>query len=209
MGISSADDHKQDSVLTWNDDQQEEYPFSVSGDMEELAGDVLLTYTVPRAEYMYGCVATSVGMLLGYYDLYGYNGCDMSNLIAGTVSVNSRGSNGGSIYDMSDPSLLAQFIASDGYVSRFVGQTSADEKMYTFIGGDVNNGLNISAWDSLADYLGTGQYWRNNSDLSTSHYFGTLAMISQSSQVCSVKCGSHKIYRLQIRLVALCAIAGI
>ncbi len=178
--------YEQDTALILNSDLLEKNSFSVSGDMDELAGDVLLTYTVPQAEYMYGCVATSVGMLLGYYDLYGYNGYDMSDLIAGTVSVNSRGSDSGSIYDMDDPSLLAQFIASDGYVSRFVEQTPADEKQYTFAGGDVSNGLNVSAWDSLADYLGTGQYWRNNSDLSTSHYFGTLAMISQSSQTYSV-----------------------
>ena len=36
------------------------------------SGDVLLPYTMPQAEYMYGCAATAIGMLLGYYDLYGY-----------------------------------------------------------------------------------------------------------------------------------------
>ncbi|MBQ9087916.1 MAG: hypothetical protein IJY46_03955 [Lentisphaeria bacterium] len=159
-----------------------EESFSVSGNVEDLAGDVTLMYAVPQAEYMYGCVATAVGMLLGYYDLYGYQGHDMSNLISGSISVNSRGTGDGNIYDMSDQSVLAQFIASSGYLDRFYNQSPAGEKTYSFIGGDPGNGLNISAWDCLADYLGTGQYWRDNGDLATSHYFGTLAVISQSSQ---------------------------
>lgn len=159
-----------------------EESFSVSGNVGDLAGDVTLMYAVPQAEYMYGCVATAVGMLLGYYDLYGYQGHDMSNLISGSISVNSRGTGDGNIYDMSDQSVLAQFIASSGYLDRFYNQSPAGEKTYSFIGGDPGNGLNISAWDCLADYLGTGQHWRDNGDLATSHYFGTLAVISQSSQ---------------------------
>ena len=39
------------------------------------SADVMRPYLMPQAEYMYGCTATSIGMLLGYYDLYGYLSC--------------------------------------------------------------------------------------------------------------------------------------
>ena len=47
-------------------------------------------------------------------------------------------------------------------------KTLADS--YTFKYGDFSYGLNTGVWDCLADYLGTGQYWRGNEDLSTRHY---------------------------------------
>ena len=150
------------------------------------SGDVVLPYTMPQAEYMYGCVATSVGMLLGYYDLYGCRvgsvTYDMSNIIPGTISVYSRGSDDGSIYDMDDPSLLAQFIASEEYAGRFYDTTPADELYWTYVDGDPAKGLNVSVWNCLADYLGTGQYWRGNGDLSTSHYYATLDWLNKTSQ---------------------------
>ena len=153
-------------------------------------GDVLLPNTMPHAEYMYGCVATSIGMLLGYYDLYGYRSgnitCSMDDLIPGTISVYSRGSDGGSIYDMKDPSLLATFIASSEYVSRFYGTSSNSELPYTFVNSDPAQGLNVSVWNCLADYLGTGQYWRGNSDLSTMHYYATLNWLNTTEQTYSV-----------------------
>ena len=157
---------------------------------EDAAGDVLLPYTLPHAEYMYGCVATSVGMILGYYDLYGYtvDGTTyyFSDLIPGTISVDSRGSDGGTIYDMKDPSVLANFIASTDYAARFYGTAPEAELPYTFVDGDPANGLNFSEWNCLADYLGTGQYWRDNGDLSTTHYSGTLAGISGSTATLTV-----------------------
>ena len=153
-------------------------------------GDVLLANTMPQAEYMYGCVATSLGMLLGYYDSYGYTvgdiTYDMSNLIPGTISVDSRGSDGKSIYDMKDPSKLALFIASEGYVERFYNKSPSEELPYTYINGDPAQGLNVSAWDSLADYHGTGQYWRGNGDLSTMHYYCTLDWLNTTRQTYSI-----------------------
>ena len=44
-------------------------------------GDVVLANTMPQAEYMYGCTPTALGMLLGYYDLYGYNDKDFSKKV--------------------------------------------------------------------------------------------------------------------------------
>ena len=45
-------------------------------------GDVLLANAMPEAEYMYGCTPTSIAMILGYYDLYGYRGTDLSDKAA-------------------------------------------------------------------------------------------------------------------------------
>ena len=62
---------------------QDTFKEEIRGAMEKTraVGDVLLTHPVPQAEYMYGCTPTSVAMLLGYYDLFGYRGRDFSNLI--------------------------------------------------------------------------------------------------------------------------------
>ena len=62
-------------------------------------GDVLLPCTMPEAEYMYGCTPTAVGMILGYYDLYGYRGTSLSAMIEGDVDLESRGTDGNS-HDM-------------------------------------------------------------------------------------------------------------
>lgn len=149
------------------------------------AGDTLLPNELPQAEYMYGCVPTAIGMLLGYYDLYGYTvgskTYDFSNLIPGTISVKSRGNGDGDIYDMSDSSVLAKFIASPEYVSRFVGKTPAQEKPYTFVGGDPDKGLNTSIWNCLADYLGAGQYWRGSGDYFTQYYSQSLSWLLTTS----------------------------
>ena len=81
----------------------------VSADLQ--VGDITVDGEIPELEYMYGCTVTAMGMLLGYYDLYGYQGYDLSDVIDGNVALDSRGSDGGRIYDMSDPSVLAEFIA--------------------------------------------------------------------------------------------------
>lgn len=135
-------------------------------------GDVVLYYTMPQAEYMYGCTPTSVGMLLGYYDTNGYNGTKLSNLISGTVALNSRGTDGDK-YDMDAfDTVLGRAIASTGYVDRFYNKTPEHELPYTYKGSTTE--LNTSEWNCIADYLGTGQYWRGNSDTSTSTTFSTL-----------------------------------
>lgn len=143
-------------------------------------GDVTLANPVPEAEYMYGCVATSVGMLVGYYDLYGYRNADLSNLIEGKVAVKSRGTDGDA-YDMDAfDTVLGRAIASKEYVWRFYSRdgysTSSQEELeYTFK-SDLET-LNTDAWNCLADYLGTGQYWRGNSNLST----GTISDPKEST----------------------------
>ena len=163
-----------------------EYSVSVTA----AADDTLLPYVMPQAEYMYGCAATAIGMLLGYYDLYGYtaNGVhyDYFDLIDGTITVDSRGSDGGSIYDMSDSSVLCNFIASSEYVDRFYNTSPYHEKDYTFVNGDPALGIDTSSWNCLADYLGTGQYWRGCDDLATATYFTTLGYLESASMYYTV-----------------------
>ena len=151
-------------------------------------GDVVLANTMPKAEYMYGCTPTSVGMLLGYYDINGYKGKSLSNLITGTVALNSRGTDGNA-YDMDAfDTKLGKAIASEGYVARFYGTTPEEELPYTYKGNTTD--LNTDAWDCLADYLGTGQYWRGNSDKSTTESYGTLEHLYKVTQTGTISSGS-------------------
>ena len=141
-------------------------------------GDVLLAKKVPEAEYMYGCVPTAVAMLLGYYDLYGYKGNDLSNIVEGTVALKSRGTDGNS-YDMDAfDTVLGNLTASKEYVYRFysrdgVETTPQQELGYTFQAD--NKTLKTDEWNCLADYLGTGQYWRGADNLVTVVSFCSLA----------------------------------
>lgn len=151
-------------------------------------GDVVLANTMPKAEYMYGCMPTAVGMLLGYYDLYGYQGTSMSNIIAGTVKVESRGTDGNA-YDMDAfDTALGKAIASEGYKKRFYGTSPETELRYTYKSDTTE--LNTSEWDCLADYLGTGQYWRGNGDKATTVTSGSLDDVDKVTMVGTINSGS-------------------
>ena len=141
-------------------------------------GDVLLANSMPQVEYMYGCVPTAVAMLLGYYDLYGYQGKDISNIVAGKVDLKSRGTDGNA-YDMDAfDTVLGNLAASKEYVYRFyerdgVETTPEQELEYTF--REDNKTLNTDEWNCLADYLGTGQFWRGAGNLVTLVSYCSLA----------------------------------
>lgn len=148
-------------------------------------GDILLANTMPQAEYMYGCTPTAVAMLLGFYDMYGYRGKNYSDLIAGVVAQNSRGTDGNK-YDMDAfDTVLGLATASKDYVYRFYSRgdldiitgnksgsywtTSGEEELeYSFTSGGEGPELRTDNWNCIADYLGTGQCWRGNDNLSTS-----------------------------------------
>ena len=140
-------------------------------------GDTLLKGVMPQAEYMYGCTPTAVGMLLAYYDLYGYRGNDYSNMIAGTVSLKSRGSDGNKGNMNEFDTALGRAIASKDYVDRFVSKTPEEELQYSFTNGGEGPDIRTDVWNCLADYLGTGQYWRGTNDLATSMIFGSLSLV--------------------------------
>ncbi len=139
--------------------------------------DVLLDHIMPEAEYMYGCVPTAIGMILGYYDLYGYGNAGFSNLIEGNVALKSRGTDGDAFNMNAFDTVLGRAIASEDYVYRFhsrdgVETTPEQELEYAFM--PDNQTLNTDVWNCIADYLGTGQYWRGNKNLDTSLAFGSL-----------------------------------
>ncbi len=142
-------------------------------------GDVVLYNTLPEAEYMYGCTPTAAAMVLGYYDLYGYRGTNLSNMIEGTVALKSRGTDGNA-YDMDAfDTVLGRATATSSYVYRFyerngVPTTPEQELEYSFTNNGAGPDLRTDVWDCLADYLGTGQYWRGNGNLSTSISHGKL-----------------------------------
>ena len=142
-------------------------------------GDVLLYNIMPEAEYMYGCTPTAAAMILGYYDLYGYRGTNLSNMIEGTVALKSRGTDGNS-HDMDAfDTALGKATATESYVYRFHSRngtptTSEQELEYSFTNGGAGPDLRTDVWDCIADYLGTGQYWRGNGNLSTTVTYCSL-----------------------------------
>ena len=151
-------------------------------------GDVRLANAMPEARYMYGCAPTATAMLLGYYDLYGYRGNDFSALIDGDVDLKSRGSKDVK-YTMNDfDSVLGRTTATMDYVERFYSKdsldlilsfestetTPAEELEYSFVEVDGEMVLRTDIWNCLADYLGTGQFWRTNGNLNTTSLFLTL-----------------------------------
>ena len=159
------------------------------------AGDVLLANTMPEAEYMFGCAPTATAMLLGYYDLYGYRGKDFSALIEidgeTEVALKSRGTDGNKYNMNAFDTLLGRAIASEDYVDRFVSKdpiavirtmsytetTPAEELPYSFVNDGVGPEVETKYWNCLADYLGTGQFWRGNENLATRYSFVTLEQI--------------------------------
>lgn len=160
-------------------------------------GDVLLAQAMPEAEYMYGCTPTAAAMILGYYDLYGYRGADLSNMIEGDVDLKSRGTDeDGNAYDMdSFDTALGRATATESFVSRFHSRgsketTPSQELKYAF--KSDNKTFNMDCWDCIADYLGTGQYWRGNDNLSTTITYGTLEDILDDDRTIEITAGSTK-----------------
>jgi len=151
-------------------------------------GDILLENAMPKARYMYGCAATTTAMILGYYDLYGYRGMDFSALIEGDVELNPRGS-AYVKYKMDDfESNLGKATATMDYVRRFYSKdsidlintgkdtetTPAEELEYSFVNGGEGPEIRTDIWNCIADYLGTGQFWRGNDNLDTICHTGIM-----------------------------------
>ena len=124
-----------------------------------------LPYELPKAEHMYNSLVTAVGMVLGYYDYWGYNGRNTSSLIKGIVELDARGLDGDKNDMDAFDTLLGSTIVSEDYLERFYRRELMAELKDTFV-TDANGNLqlNTQAWNCLADYLGMGQYWRGNFD---------------------------------------------
>ena len=155
-------------------------------------GDVLLANALPEAEYMYGCTPTAVAMILGYYDLYGYRGTDLGDLIEGDVDPKSRATDGNAYNMNAFDTVLGKAIATEDFVYRFHARggretTPKQELAYAFSSGTT---MNTDIWNCLADYLGTGQYWRNNANLSTTVSYCSLEKLYTYDHTITIKSGS-------------------
>jgi hypothetical protein len=87
---------------------------------EQLGG---ILSNAPDYNWWYGCSATSAGMMMGYYDIHGYDGLGYPNLVpGGTAELDT--------YPSGAPSgtYIAQAaIASDGHIADFwIGYGSSD-----------------------------------------------------------------------------------
>jgi len=109
----------------------------------------------PDYDWWYGCSPTSAGMMMGYYDINGYNGLCYDNLVPGGVAELSNYGN---------PSAIANSaIASNGHIADFwVGYGQS---------GNDPNPTTTRAFDCLADFMGTSQDSAGNSDGGTTFWF--------------------------------------
>jgi autotransporter passenger strand-loop-strand repeat protein len=156
-------------------------------------GDVILAQTMPEAEYMYGCTPTAVAMVLGYYDLYGYRGADLSNMIEGDVDSKSRGTDGNKYNMNAFDTALGRATATESFVSRFhsrSGKETTPSQELKFAFKSDKKTVNTDKWDCIADYIGTGQFWRGNDNLSTSVTYGTLEDIYKDDRTFEIESGS-------------------
>ena len=94
------------------------------------------------------------------------------------MALKSRGTDGDA-YDMDAfDTVLGKLTASKEYVYRFYSRdgketTPEQELEYTFKAD--NKTLNTDEWNCLADYLGTGQFWRGADNLVTIVSYCSLA----------------------------------
>jgi hypothetical protein len=105
-------------------------------------------------DWWYGCSPTSAGMIMGHYDVSGYNGQFYDNLVPGGQAEDNTYGSG--------PYLANNAIASSGHISDFYG------------GGDGASLDDVAPpWHSfncLADFMGTSQDSCGNSNGATTFY---------------------------------------
>jgi hypothetical protein len=114
----------------------------------------------PDYDWYYGCTPTAAGMLMGYYDIYGYDGKSYENLVpGGTAELNT----------FDNPSAIVNdVIASSNHIADYYtgignsGDDPCEGDLATCHGGG----------DCLADFMGTSQdmQWLY-SDCSAVHSF--------------------------------------
>jgi len=117
----------------------------------------------PDYAWWYGCSPTSAGMLMAYYDLYGYAGLDYDNLIpGGDAELTSYGG-----FPSAVAPLATSAIASAGHIADFYVTG------YGTSGDDYTGGSTPHTFDSLADFMGTSQDSVGNVNGSTTFYYYT------------------------------------
>lgn len=126
--------------------------------VESASGAVVTLPNAPDYEWHYGCSPTAAGMMIGYYDLNGYDGKNYSNLVPGGVAELST-------FGSTD-ALAKDMIASQGHIDDF------------YSGGDNASGDDdvsepFHDFDSLADFMGTSQDSVGNSNGETTFWYYT------------------------------------
>jgi hypothetical protein len=137
-------------------------------------GDVNLNG--PSYGWWYGCSPTSAGMMMGYYDINGYQGLTYGNLVPGGVAETST-SYGDAAWD---DAKVKNIIASQGYVNdyyrywdgtKWVADSNCGFTAYQGSGDDV--ATTPHANNCLGDFMGTSQALKGNINGSTTFYFWT------------------------------------
>jgi hypothetical protein len=105
-------------------------------------------------DWWYGCSPTSAGMIMGHYDVSGYNGHSYANLVPGGQAEDDTYGSG--------PYLANNAIASSGHINDFYGGG------YGASSDDVAPPWH--SFDCLADFMGTSQDNCENSNGSTTFY---------------------------------------
>lgn len=123
------------------------------GIVAEVYGGINILGNAPDYEWWYGCSPTAAGMMMGYYDLNGYQGLSYDNLIpGGQAELSSFGHPG---------ALANQAIASPEHIADFW-------KGYGQSGDPLASGrTRPDDFNCLADFMGTSQDDVGNTDGST------------------------------------------
>jgi len=133
---------------------------------DEAMSSKMLT-DIPAFSWTYGCSATSAGMMFGYYDRHGYpafytgpkNGgvCPLTN----PASLWPRYHTG-----TADMPMIASHLGQDGRTTK--GHV---DDFWTVFGSGANDCIDsCHIPDSIADFMGTNQAPKGNSDGSTTFY---------------------------------------
>ncbi len=103
----------------------------------------------PAYLWWYGCSPTSAGMMMGFYDINGFDGLTYDNLVPGGIA------------ELTSGPLANAAIASSGHIADF----------WTGYGNTGDPLSQHHSFDSLADFMGTSQDSAGNSDGSTTFYY--------------------------------------
>ncbi|MBN1787481.1 MAG: PEP-CTERM sorting domain-containing protein [Sedimentisphaerales bacterium] len=108
-------------------------------------------------DWWHGCSPTSAGMMMGHYDVHGYNGHSLGNLVPGGQAENNTYGPG--------PYLANNAIASSGHIADF------------YSGGTGASGDDVAPpwhqFNCLSDFMGTSQDSVGNSNGWTTFYYYT------------------------------------
>jgi len=108
------------------------------------------------SDWWYGCMPTSAGMMMAYYDTNGYKGASYGNLVPGGTAGYSN------VGTWPSGQLLRSVIASEGhqrdyYNATTYGYNTGGDDKFGF--GDENDDLAspTHAYNCLADFMGSSQ----------------------------------------------------